>query len=370
MLEGGDGDDHLSGGPGADTLTGADGSDRLDGGEGDDRLDGGAGGDDLVGGAGVDTLTYELAAAAVTVTLDDRPDDGESGEGDDAHADVERVIGSPGDDRPSAGAGAVTLEGGDGFDRLVGGPGADVLRGGEGDDTLDGAGGADVLDGGGPQDPGGSGVGRYEYRLDDGPWRDLGAARRVVLPSYRAGAAPRTLRVRAIDRAGNVGRTSPAAAVPLSAHAALSKDQIVERIIREQGLDRLRQYVSLKGVTLATELAEAAAFAAGMRVIVDVTSKATIVVAIVDFLAFGVEDTGCDLVSWDNNARDRLFLPAGRELAAVARASLAAHPLLTERASALIAQLTRFRDDTNELLKQVPKQCKPDREAAVDSAPS
>jgi hypothetical protein len=56
VVDGGDGDDHLTGGDAANELVGGAGADTLAGAGGDDLLDGGSGVDSYDGGAGVDTL--------------------------------------------------------------------------------------------------------------------------------------------------------------------------------------------------------------------------------------------------------------------------------------------------------------------------
>jgi Ca2+-binding RTX toxin-like protein len=153
LVDGGDGHDTLTGGGGNDTLLGGAGPDNLYGGSGNDLLDGGAGADDYHGGIGTDTVTYASRTKPVTVDITDAPgeigDDGESGEKDFIHVDVENVIGGAGND---------TLTGTflNGFkpggfttnNRLVGGPGNDRLIGLDGNDVLDGGAGKDVLIGG------------------------------------------------------------------------------------------------------------------------------------------------------------------------------------------------------------------------------
>jgi Ca2+-binding RTX toxin-like protein len=184
----------LETGPGADTirvgialagrLLGGPGNDKLTGGGGNDSLHGDAGADTLTGGAGTDVADYTDRTAPLTVTLDDRANDGESGELDNVATDVESVYGGSGpdaltggdaanalsgnggndtidgggnDDAMAGGDGDDTLSGGagddsgsgdSGNDTLTGGDGNDQLRGAAGDDRLEGAGGADVLDGG------------------------------------------------------------------------------------------------------------------------------------------------------------------------------------------------------------------------------
>jgi Ca2+-binding RTX toxin-like protein len=140
-LSGGPGDDRLRGGAealvgadGADVLRGEEGKDDLDGGAGDDTLAGGSGGDAIAGAEGRDLADYQTAAGPVTVDLDGAPGDGEAGEGDHVHADVEGARGGPG------------------RDTLAGNPEANMLEGGDGEDYIDGEGGADTLDGGGGRD--------------------------------------------------------------------------------------------------------------------------------------------------------------------------------------------------------------------------
>ena len=151
IVSGGSGADALSGGSGDDSLDGAaaavllDGNDTIDGDAGDDRLSGGAGDDMLVGGTGVDDLTggagadmvdYGLAGAAVTVTLDDRANDGATGEGDNVHVDVEQVGGGGRQDTLTGSADRNLLDGGSGEDYLDGAAQRDDLRGGRGQDVI------------------------------------------------------------------------------------------------------------------------------------------------------------------------------------------------------------------------------------------
>jgi hypothetical protein len=131
------GPDTLTGTPGADALYGGAGDDRLDGLAGIDDLDGGPGADDLHGGAGQDAVSYGGRAEAVTVTLDDKPDDGAAGERDDVHRDIEDIYGGDGDDTLTGSSGANTIDGGPANDTIVGGKGTDGLYGGPGDDAID-----------------------------------------------------------------------------------------------------------------------------------------------------------------------------------------------------------------------------------------
>src|SRR4029434_6559459 len=72
----------------------------------------------------------------VTVILDDIANDGELGEGDNVHADVENVIGGNGDDKLEGSAANNVLRGGNGNDTLSGNAGNDTLDGGAGSDEL------------------------------------------------------------------------------------------------------------------------------------------------------------------------------------------------------------------------------------------
>jgi Ca2+-binding RTX toxin-like protein len=185
-LSGGPGDDRLSGGGGADRLLGGDGNDLLTGRTGDDLLDGGAGDDSLedgfagplgaadldagadtyIGGPGDDRFSYFGRGAPVSVTLDGVADDGEAGEHDDVHPDIEVVGGGSGDDVLVGSAGADHLWGSDGNDVLLGGGGDDRLDGNDGDDRLDGGPGGDTLDGGCMTDTLIGGPGRDSFQSD------------------------------------------------------------------------------------------------------------------------------------------------------------------------------------------------------------
>jgi len=204
-LHGGNGNDSITGGPGGDIISGNAGDDTLFGGAGNDTIYHGLGadkvragsgsdsistdvnglptgagdaGDDLRGNAGSDTVRYSSRSVGIVVTLDDLADDGEPGENDNVHFDVENVVAGAGDDVLVGssvrnvlvgGTGANELYGGDGDDdldagldqavgsivlgeggddNLAGSDGNDVLDGGDGDDILDAFLGNDTLDGG------------------------------------------------------------------------------------------------------------------------------------------------------------------------------------------------------------------------------
>jgi Ca2+-binding RTX toxin-like protein len=117
-LAGGAGADALYGGDDGDLLSGGDGADALTGEGGDDTLSGGQGADAMSGGAGSDTVTYEGLDVPVRVTLDGAADDGAAGEGDNAQADVENIVGSDKNDVLSGSAAANSITGGPGNDTI------------------------------------------------------------------------------------------------------------------------------------------------------------------------------------------------------------------------------------------------------------
>ncbi len=130
LLEGRDGDDLLEGSAlHADTFVGSPGDDRLYGG----------------GGASVDVATYAGAAGGVVVDLASGI---AIGDGTDALASIELVVGSAFADVLRGGASGESLDGGNGNDILFGRSGNDTLSGGFGDDTFFGGFGNDWLDGG------------------------------------------------------------------------------------------------------------------------------------------------------------------------------------------------------------------------------
>jgi len=84
----------------------------------------------------------------VTASIGDGANDGETGELDDIHGDVERIRGGSAADALTGDGGANTLIGQAGQDTLTGGGGADSLQGGDGADTLHGGDANDQLQGG------------------------------------------------------------------------------------------------------------------------------------------------------------------------------------------------------------------------------
>jgi hypothetical protein len=134
VILGTDAGEVLPGTPARDSLYGRGGDDVLLANAGDDELDGGPGADKLSGGPGRDAVSY--AGAAVDVTLDNAPNDGVPGEGDNVLLDTEDVYGTEAQDAIIGNGMANTLDGNGGDDQIVGGPGADGLFGGEGNDDI------------------------------------------------------------------------------------------------------------------------------------------------------------------------------------------------------------------------------------------
>ena len=113
-----------------------------------DSLEGNGGNNALAGGAGTDTVSYEHAAAGVTVTLATTAAQNTSGAGTDSLSGFENLTGSGWNDLLTGSSAANVLSGLAGNDTLNGGAGADALGGGAGKDVLIGAAGADALTGG------------------------------------------------------------------------------------------------------------------------------------------------------------------------------------------------------------------------------
>jgi Ca2+-binding RTX toxin-like protein len=159
-VDGGPGNDVVDGGDGGDEVIGGSGDDRVIGGEGDDQLvpsagtdtaDGGPGRDELLESEGpddfhggsdlgpvitqkafggvdvdvrqpqaIDMVTYQFDHQPLAVSLDDNANDGPSGEGDNVHSDVERVLGGFAEDRLEGNSRFNELDGWDGDDKLFG----------------------------------------------------------------------------------------------------------------------------------------------------------------------------------------------------------------------------------------------------------
>ncbi len=165
---GGKGNDVIGGGMGADLLYGDEGNDTLLGGDGNDTLIGGIGADEMMGMGGNDTVDYRGHAAGITLTVDNKANDGSPGEKDNVRSDVETIIGSKYNDTLVGGPGAQTIHGMQGNDYIAGLGGNDSLYGGEGNDSLFGGENDDYLIGGSGADyvSGGNGIDTISYERD------------------------------------------------------------------------------------------------------------------------------------------------------------------------------------------------------------
>ena len=141
-LEGEAGNDVLLGGVHDDTIAPGPGDDRVDGGGGDDVVYPDSGADDVSGGPGDDTMIY--GGDAIHATLDDVANDGEPGEHDNVHTDVENLDASLASSATLVGdaagnaltcATSCTIQGGDGNDVLAA-IDSGTVDGGDGDDEL------------------------------------------------------------------------------------------------------------------------------------------------------------------------------------------------------------------------------------------
>jgi Ca2+-binding RTX toxin-like protein len=136
---------------GDDLLVGSDAANIIDGGQGDDTMLGRGGDDQFVsffanidtgadsmfGGSGIDTVSYaDRFDQGVIVRLDDVAFDGQVGEGDNVHSDIENIIGSDSSDVLTGSSANNAISGGEGNDLIDGGLGADTMTGGGGIDSV------------------------------------------------------------------------------------------------------------------------------------------------------------------------------------------------------------------------------------------
>jgi Ca2+-binding RTX toxin-like protein len=161
----GDGQDVLNANTdtaGGSFLQGGPGDDQLNGGPGGDSLFGDTGADELRGGNGFDFVSFN-GTSGINVTMDDVANDGEAGENDNVHSDIEFIfgtafadtlVGTTGGQDFAGEDGPDTIQGGPGDDSLTGSDGADTLTGEEGNDTVQGGNNADDMSGGAGEDLG------------------------------------------------------------------------------------------------------------------------------------------------------------------------------------------------------------------------
>ena len=108
----------------------------LSGGTGNDTLIGGSGADAFIGGDGTDLADYSARTSNLTVSIDDRANDGAPGEGDDVRTDVENVRTGSGNDRVTGSSNDDALFTGAGHDTVRGGGGNDLISAGDGNDLV------------------------------------------------------------------------------------------------------------------------------------------------------------------------------------------------------------------------------------------
>ncbi len=175
VVTGGNGTDTLTGNANDNFLRGGPGNDILSGLGGSDRLDGGLGSDTLKGGSGIDGVSYDGDGRPSTTTIwasigdtaTDGANDGAfdeyTSEGDDIQADIEHVVGGPGQDILVGSDGENVLDGSGGHDEIFGGGGDDMLVGGAtGNEKLYGEAGYDKMIGGNGADTFWGGPGVYD----------------------------------------------------------------------------------------------------------------------------------------------------------------------------------------------------------------
>src|SRR5689334_12644342 len=143
--------EQLQGGRGPDNLVGDDAGNVLDGWRNGDTVTGGAGDDLLVdsigecfaneaadsyyGGPGIDTVSYAGRVDDLELSLDDLPNDGHPGEGDNVHSDVENLVGGCGNDVIRGDDSANVLVGNSGNDEIFSRDGVrDYVECGDGND--------------------------------------------------------------------------------------------------------------------------------------------------------------------------------------------------------------------------------------------
>lgn len=115
-INGGDGDDIIYGEAGADIINGDAGNDMLGGSTGNDVINGGAGADAMSGEADTDTISF-AGGAAMTLDMNVTTPQN-TGNGTDALADFENVIGSASNDTLVGSSTTYSFDGGGGTDTV------------------------------------------------------------------------------------------------------------------------------------------------------------------------------------------------------------------------------------------------------------
>jgi Ca2+-binding RTX toxin-like protein len=164
----GDGQDTLNGCTtpnSGDFLGGGPGDDELLGGPCNESLFGDTGADNFVGGDGFDFISFS-GFNGVDVTMDNVANDGEPGENDNVHDDIETLFGTDFNDTMIGAAGEQQINSFGGQDTLEGGPASDSLLSGDGADTIHGDAGSDFIQGGNDPDDmsGGPGLDQADYQ--------------------------------------------------------------------------------------------------------------------------------------------------------------------------------------------------------------
>jgi uncharacterized delta-60 repeat protein len=144
-IVGGAGNDSIEGHAFSNNLQGGAGNDTIKaGGGGYTTMDGGPGADDIYGSSSWnDSVTYGSRTKNLRITMDDIADDGEAGEHDNVHSNIEDCYGGSGNDYIAANALRNEIHAGSGHDTVYGDAGNDTIFGDGNSDLLYGDAGND-----------------------------------------------------------------------------------------------------------------------------------------------------------------------------------------------------------------------------------